>query len=610
MSSPEFLLLQAALAGRYSLERELGRGGMGIVFLARDVALERPVAIKLLPPIMAMDPGLRARFLLEARTAARLGHPHIVPIHAVEELGDLVCFVMAYVPGLTLAERVRAEGPMSPADVARLVREVAWALAYAHQQGVVHRDVKPENILLERGSGRALITDFGIALVASDGTRTPAGATRGTIRYMSPEQAQGQAVDGRSDLYSLGVTAFYALTGRVPFESDHPAALLLQQATALPPPVAVIRADAPPALAAVIDRCLARAPEDRFATAEALAEALGQVQEAVTTPAVLQRLSREISGIGVDIAGFGSLALVAVLVQSVTSDFFGFGRMYTLGLCALMAGLTAIRSLAAVRLMRETAREGWELPDLEAAVQREARSEAAGVSPLAPRARFGIWLLMMIGITLLWLGPKQWAQANIDGVLPWLIELFCLGAPVAAGRWLGAGLESRRDGRIGPMSRFFLRFKAGLLLRLAGLGRAKAVRPSALPDQPTEILLADQARKLLAALPSAGREQVKGASALLERLGHDAAGLRQRLEEIDAAAAAIGAAGSEAREQAREEIAEARRDIAARLNLTMQGLEQLRLDLLRAKAGVAGGEGLTEDLEALARISERVDAGK
>jgi serine/threonine-protein kinase len=139
---------------------------MGIVYLARDLALERPVAIKLLPPALARLPGLRGRFLQEARTAARLSHPHIVPIHAVEDHGELVCFIMAYVPGETLAERVRAEGPLPTTTVSRIVQEVAWALAYAHQHGVIHRDVKPENILLERGSGRALVMDFGIARVA------------------------------------------------------------------------------------------------------------------------------------------------------------------------------------------------------------------------------------------------------------------------------------------------------------------------------------------------------------------------------------------------------------------------------------------------------------
>src|SRR3954470_16951945 len=158
---PLFLSLQEALAGHYALERELGRGGMGVVYLARDVRLDRPVAIKLLPPSLAARPELRDRFLREARTAARLSHPYIVPIHSVDEAGDFVFYVMAYVDGETLAQRIGGRGRVTPADVTRILREVAWALAYAHAQGVIHRDVKPGNILLERGTERALVTDFG-----------------------------------------------------------------------------------------------------------------------------------------------------------------------------------------------------------------------------------------------------------------------------------------------------------------------------------------------------------------------------------------------------------------------------------------------------------------
>ena len=197
---PEFLTLQAALAGEYSLQRELGRGGMGIVYLARDVRLDRDVAIKMLPIHLAGSAESRDRFVREARTAAGLSHPHIVPIHRVGEAGGLVYFVMSYVEGETLGERLRTRGPLPPADATRVLREVAWALAYAHGRGIVHRDIKPDHILLEAGTGRALVTDFGIAHGgAHQGVATDSGMISGTANFMSPEQAASEPVDGRSE---------------------------------------------------------------------------------------------------------------------------------------------------------------------------------------------------------------------------------------------------------------------------------------------------------------------------------------------------------------------------------------------------------------------------
>ena len=183
---PVLLAFQMALAGRYSIDRELGRGGMGVVYLAREVHLDRLVAIKLLPPDRAAQPGLRERFLREARLAAKLSHPNIIPIHAVEDTGGFVFYVMAFVDGETLAQRVRTRGPLPSSEGARVLREVAWALAHAHGQGLVHRDVKPDNILLESATGRVLVADFGIAAAAGD---SGGDGISGTPEFMSPEQA-------------------------------------------------------------------------------------------------------------------------------------------------------------------------------------------------------------------------------------------------------------------------------------------------------------------------------------------------------------------------------------------------------------------------------------
>src|SRR5215213_4115197 len=273
--------VREALAPHYILEKELGRGGMGAVYLARDVRLDRLVAIKFLPPDMAMREDLRARFLQETRTAASFSHPNIVPVHAIEERDRILCFVMGYVEGETLNARVKRGGPLSPSEATRLLQECAWALSYAHGRGVVHRDVKPDNILLDRGSGRAMITDFGIARSQdSSSGLTIVGELNGTPQYMSPEQATGERLDRRSDLYSLGVVAFFALSGRLPFESSTAHGYLTAHITRTPPPIASVRSEIPAALASSVDRLLQKDPVARFQTGEELAEFLDPLRSA------------------------------------------------------------------------------------------------------------------------------------------------------------------------------------------------------------------------------------------------------------------------------------------------------------------------------------------
>ncbi|HMJ59520.1 MAG TPA: serine/threonine-protein kinase, partial [Gemmatimonadales bacterium] len=274
-----FLDFQSAVAGRYSLERELGRGGMGVVYLAREVRLDRPVAIKLLPPSKTVDPKLRERFLKEARTAARLSHPNIIPIYAVEEVGEFVFFAMAFVDGETLTERVRRRGPLTPSEAARVLREVAWALAHAHAQGVIHRDVKSDNIMLETETGRAVVTDFGIAGVVAGAGALTAGEVVGTPEFMSPEQALGTGVNARSDLYSLGIVGYFVLSGRLPFEAGRATEVLAKQVTEPPPRVAEATSGVPRRLAQAIDRCLAKDPAERPEGTAALAEELSRSLE-------------------------------------------------------------------------------------------------------------------------------------------------------------------------------------------------------------------------------------------------------------------------------------------------------------------------------------------
>jgi len=267
----------AALAGQYELEREIGRGGMGVVYLARDLKLDRRVAIKTLPPHLAMDAVVRERFLREARTAGRLSHPNIVPVHRADELDGHVFFVMGFVDGESLAQRIRALGRLDPRELRRELRDVASALSFAHEHGVIHRDVKAENILIERATGRALVTDFGIARLAEAAPLTSTGQVLGTVYYLSPEQVSGERVDARSDIYALGVVGYLALSGRFPFDAELASAVLIAHVTKTPPPMHTTATQCPRALADLIDRCLAKNPDDRFQTARDVVDALDSI---------------------------------------------------------------------------------------------------------------------------------------------------------------------------------------------------------------------------------------------------------------------------------------------------------------------------------------------
>ena len=272
------LALSEALKGQYEVLREVGRGGMGIVFLARDLKLERLVAIKTLPPTLAADDVIRARFLREARTAAALSHPNIVPIHRADDIDGTVFFVMGFVDGPSMAQMIRDGGPLTPRTAVSFLYDVADALRYAHGAGVIHRDVKAENILIDRGSSRALVTDFGIARVAEAAPLTATGTVLGTVHYMSPEQVAGDAVDPRSDVYSLGVVAFYALAGRFPFDSPTASAVLVAHVTKEAPSLSNTAPSVPRGLARLVDRCLAKDPDSRIQSCDELLTELRRVE--------------------------------------------------------------------------------------------------------------------------------------------------------------------------------------------------------------------------------------------------------------------------------------------------------------------------------------------
>jgi len=360
--SAELLALQQLLAGRYSIERELGRGGMGIVFLARDVALDRLVAIKLLPPQLA-NPAARDRFLREARTAAGLSHPNIVPIHAVEQLGDCVFFVMGYVDGETLRERVARTGPLAPRLAMKLMQEVGWALAYAHRCGVIHRDIKPDNIMLERTTDRALVTDFGIAVRGGAGGKAGVADAAGTARYMSPEQALGEPVDERSDLYSLGATLFFALTGGAPFEASNVPAIITKQMTQPAPRLETLRPEVSRRLADLVDRCLAKEPASRIQTGDEVARVAGEIRgKDLRAPPLVRSFVRN--------AQVSTMVLLGSVIGGSSINTGTHGTSVQIGGAGLIGTVLLFQLLGVARRLL---REGYTFADIRAALIAEAQ---------------------------------------------------------------------------------------------------------------------------------------------------------------------------------------------------------------------------------------------
>lgn len=278
-SHPEML----GRIGRYEVERMIGSGGMGIVLKGFDTELHRVVAIKVLKPHLAHVGAARHRFAREAQSAAAVVHDHVVPIYDVQSEGELPYLVMQFVPGQSLQARVEERGPLPPREILRIAMQAAAGLAAAHQQGLVHRDVKPANILLEESVERVLISDFGLARTVDDATLTRTGIVAGTPHYMSPEQAAGQSVDHRSDLFSLGSVIYFMCAGRPPYRAEHALAVLNRICHDTHRPVDEINGEIPGELAELVDQLLAKRPADRFRDAREvelrLSTILAQIQK-------------------------------------------------------------------------------------------------------------------------------------------------------------------------------------------------------------------------------------------------------------------------------------------------------------------------------------------
>jgi len=607
--SPEFLHLQEALAGRFSLERELGRGGMAVVFLARDVALDRAVAIKLLPEALAEQDELRDRFLREARTAAKLSHPNIVPIHLVETSGSLVYFVMTYVDGETLGQRVRRAGPMSPSQVTRVVQEAAWALAYAHGRGIVHRDVKPDNILLDKDTGRAMLSDFGIASVVGANTASRAGEILGTAHYMSPEQATAAPLDGRSDLFSLGITAFYALTGSLPFDGPHLPAIVRRIVSEPAPRLVDAKPSVPSALADAVDRCLAKRPDDRFASGEDLAEAIGN---AVVTNEVAPQLRYFIKSLTqLDLLAF-YLWLTLVTLPAVVSALWPKDRMTVIYIAFTVISPIVVSVTSLFRATRHLIKAGFGPADVVLAFEREVRArreEAESVALVGPIASVNLalrrrrWLLMgHVSAVVSVASIIATKLAHSFGADP--KSFLVIGLPagaLAALSYLAANALKRmikQGGErvtpkflgIGRAERLVTSWVMPWLFRVAGRGLNVRQQNEPPARERTEVLVAAAASDLFARLPQHLRTRFADVPGVIHRLEAEA-------ERLRAQQGASGPASADARTRARE-----------RLATTVAALESLRLDMLRLESGIATPDDLTATFERARAISAAVDA--
>lgn len=299
----------------FEIEQKIGQGGMGVVFRGFDSALNRPVAIKVLAPHLASSGVARRRFAREAQAAAAVVHPNVVPIYSVKDSTKRPYLVMALVDGRSLQDHVTEKGPLEIKDIVRIARQIAAGLAEAHKQGLIHRDIKPANILMEKDVSRVMITDFGLARAADDVAMTQTGWLAGTPHYMSPEQARGNDIDRRSDLFSLGSVMYFMATGREPFRAEKPLAILQKIDRDRPIPPRSINNELPSTLNRIINRLLEKKPDDRFDSAEKLEQLLARYLAHLHHPqSIAKPRVRNGSSIRALVRTAGIIAIIGMMV--------------------------------------------------------------------------------------------------------------------------------------------------------------------------------------------------------------------------------------------------------------------------------------------------------
>lgn len=593
MPDDDFLALQDALAGQWSLERELGRGGMATVYLARDVSLDRPVAIKVLSPEHAADAIMRARFAREAITGAGLSHPHIVPTYAVAEAAGRPYLVMGYIDGESLAQRLHRSGPLSVSEGERLIREVSWALGHAHASGVLHRDVTLDNILLERSTGRAVLVDFGIAaLVDGEGD----GTLLGTPAYLAPEVIQGESASRASDLYALATVAWATFAGRLPYHADDSAGVLLQQVTAPVPSLAAAAPALPRRVVAAIEGALAKSPSERPASVEAWISAWqGQsVAVPLATPLVRWREHwREVRSFyalaATMSAMFGGLSGAAYLYAGDPLVTW-LVRFVSIAIPLTLIA-TMVHAISASRQLRALSRAGYGIEDLRLTLRDRAGGEYQREVPLTGRLTSDAIILALgtylaMGLVLQRIdrqGAFAWYSVEFfRSVATWAYVVF----------WSGLGLSLLTPTRPllprGTMARarrlFWNSWAGAFWLGMARVGLGKRIAAAETLHRPTELVLDLAIEELWRALPAAARREASELPAV-------ARALRKRVAALRGIAGHFG-------EPSHDTPAESalRTKVDGRISAALTALERLRLQLLRLDGATVATGALTAQL--------------
>lgn len=582
---------------------------MGTVWLARDIRLDRLVAIKVLHPQLAADADARARFVTEARLAARLAHPNVVPVFAVDADHDPPLIVMALIDGESVAERLATRGAMPVGQVDRLLREMGWALGYAHAAGVIHRDITPANILLETATGRALLADFGLATVTEHLDAAPVFGTPG---YLAPEVIRGESAGPASDIYALGVVAYTLLAGRPPFVAESTGELLARHLVATPPPLAPLAPGAPRRLVELVESCLAKDPADRPADADALLARLARAPESITIAPPLatwfSRWSRfrPIYAIAAPVLGLQSWLLVW--------GYFGSGRTSFLvaALLSTIASFTAIpiaaHLLAEAAALRRLRRHGFDIEDIRAAwphwTEHLERVRARdGLRPLAGRVIFDLTVVGAVALFItfaivipflpFWVGEAD--SSGVAGALMSMASTVYLGVMTGLGiGFISPGIRIAPAGRIrGAMRKLWDTRLASTVTWLAGLGQRERLATTGTLHRHTELVLGLAIEEVWRGLPRALQleigEDVPEVAGTLRHGAEELRALADRMREVESGL------GSEDPELAalvaeRERVETHQRDSVATL-------ERIRLQLLRVASERRGTAALTGHLE-------------